>query len=117
MIQDSILVCSPDPRIPHTAYAQVSTLGLFNHLYLTYGAADELSANMENLSCLVGRQPTVGRPLGSIRKCQAFADAHDPITDKTVVRITINNLENPESSPLPSKNGGNNRKQNTQLST
>jgi hypothetical protein len=27
MIQDSILVCSPDPRIPHTAAAEMQAMG------------------------------------------------------------------------------------------
>jgi hypothetical protein len=32
MIQDSILVCSPDPRIPHTAHHKVQQDGAPSHI-------------------------------------------------------------------------------------
>jgi hypothetical protein len=76
-------------------YAQVSTLDLLNHLYLTYGSvtADELSTNMDNLSRQWDPDQQLEDLWAQIRKCQAFANDFDPITDKTIVRVTINNLE------------------------
>jgi hypothetical protein len=76
-------------------YAQVSTLDLLEHLYLNYGSvtADELSTNMDNLS----RQWDADQQLEDLRaqitRCAAFAKDHDPITEKTIVCVTINNLE------------------------
>jgi hypothetical protein len=76
-------------------YAQVSTLDLLNHLYLNYGSvtANELSTNMDNLS----RQGDASQQLedlwAQIIKCKAFAKDYDPITKKTILRVTINNLE------------------------
>jgi hypothetical protein len=101
----SLLKCQLLQAVPSTfiyktsnielGYAQVSTLDLLNHLFLTYGSvtADELSTNMDNL----GRQWDPNQQLedlwAQICKFQAFANNFDPITDKTIVRFTINNLE------------------------
>jgi hypothetical protein len=76
-------------------YSQVSTLALLDHLYITYGSvtADELSKNMENLSRQWDPDQQLEDLWAQIRKCQTFAKDFDPITDKTIVRVTINNLE------------------------
>jgi hypothetical protein len=48
---------------------------------------------MENLSRQWDADQQLEDLWVQIRKCQAFADAHDPITDETAVRITVNNHE------------------------
>jgi hypothetical protein len=76
-------------------YAQVSTLDLLEHLYINYGSvtADELSTNMDNLSRQWDADQQLEDLWAQITRCAAFAKDHDPITEKTIVRVTINNLE------------------------
>lgn len=76
-------------------YAQVSTLQVLEHLYLSYGSVsgDELLKNMENLSRQWAPDQQLEDLWVQIRQCQAYAAAFDPITDKTIVRLTIDNLE------------------------
>lgn len=76
-------------------YSQVSSLDILNHVYLTYGTvtADDLSKNMENLSRQWDPAQQLEDLWAQISKCQTFSKDFDPITDKTVVRITITNLE------------------------
>jgi hypothetical protein len=76
-------------------YAQVSTLGLLEHLYLNYGivTANELSTNMDNLSRKWDADQQLEDLWAQITRCAAFAKDHDPITEKTILRVTINNLK------------------------
>jgi hypothetical protein len=100
-------------------YAQVSTLDLLDHLYLNYGSvtANELSTNMDNLSRQWDANQQLEDPWAQIMKCKAFAKDHYPITEKTIVRVTINNLEKSEVSPRPIKTGEKCQQLTTQLPT
>ena len=77
-------------------FSNVSCVELLTHLHTTYGTVspDDLETNLKNLN----RQWNPDQPLtdlwAQIKLCQDFAtNSAEPITDATVIRITLKNLE------------------------
>jgi hypothetical protein len=77
-------------------YANVSPAAIIAHMQTTYGqiTLDDLADNMTDLK----RPWHPDQPLEDLwkqlRRCQAFALPHDPISDATTIREAIINLEN-----------------------
>ena len=77
-------------------YALVEPRAIIAHMQANYGliTQDDLIQNMEDLK----RQWDPTQPLEDLwkqlRRCQVFAANHDPITNATLVREAIINLEN-----------------------
>jgi hypothetical protein len=83
-------------------FANVTTLQILDHLRTTYGiiSPDDLKTNLKNLS----RQWSPDQPLtnlwAQIKTCQDFAASSvEPIPDATIVRITVDNLEDSKVFP------------------
>jgi hypothetical protein len=92
--------------VPHTfleelrdtrlAFSKVSCLTILRHLRTTYGTvtADDLKLNLQNLSRQWGPEQPLEDLWAQINRCQEFAaTSTDPITDATIIRTTLDNIE------------------------
>jgi hypothetical protein len=83
-------------RDARMGFSNVSSLGILTHLRTTYGIVtpEDLKINLKNLSRQWGPEQPLSDLWDQIKKCQDFAaGTAEPISDATVLRTTIDNLE------------------------
>jgi hypothetical protein len=77
-------------------YANVTPSAIITHMNDNYGevTADDLTDNIKDLQAQWSPSQPLEDLWKQVRRCQAFALAHDPITDMTAMREIMTNLEN-----------------------
>jgi hypothetical protein len=89
-------------RDPRMGFSNVSCLDILTHLRTTYSIVtpEDLKLNLKNLGRQWGPEQPLSDLWDQIKKCQDFANGTaEPISDATVLRTTIDNLE--ESGAFP----------------
>jgi hypothetical protein len=82
-------------------FANISVLTILTHLDTTYGnlTTDDLDLNMANMHQDWSPSTPLEALFEQIRKCRAFVEDTDPISESTAVRAIIQNLEKQEHLP------------------
>jgi hypothetical protein len=89
-------------RGPQMGFSNISCLDILTHLHTAYGIVtpEDLKLNLKNLGRQWGPEQPLSDLWDQIKKCQDFANGMaEPISDATVLRTTIDNLE--ESGAFP----------------